>query len=49
MATARRYNMTDYVLSNRLILFNLRVGLTVLFWGLIVAVLALIIKGAVLT
>ena len=48
MATARRIGLTDYVLSNRLVLFNLRLGLTLLFWGMIVAILALIARSVML-
>jgi len=48
MVTARRIGLTDYVLSNRLVLFNLRLGITLLFWGMIVAILALIARSVML-
>ncbi len=48
MVTAKKMGLTDYVLSNRLVLFNLRLGITVLFWGMIVAILALIARSVMI-
>jgi len=45
----KRYTVSDYVLSNRLVLFNLRIGLTVLFWGLLITLLAIMAKAVILT
>ena len=48
MATARRLGLTDYVLSNKLVLLNIRLGLTLLFWGMVVAILALIARSVMM-
>jgi len=48
MVTARKIGMTDYVMSNRLVMFNIRVGLSVLFWGLVISILALLAQSVML-
>ena len=48
MVTARKIGMTDYVMSIRLVMFNIRVGLSVLFWGLVISILALLAQSVML-
>lgn len=47
MATARRFDLPTYVLSNRFIVFNIRAVLLVLLWASVAALVFLMYKGVI--